>query len=189
MCRNFDRHDYGYTQTDVWITLGEEDLEDLAEEVGDGGGDGGGTSVALVTVSSRLVTGPLTLMMWVLAGAPTVASTASVLGGLSLEEDLRPLLVGDSTAMTVVTWGGVAGLVDVEDLDDEVTDDLEARWLFGEAVAEPLLRLWMGEGEHADAGNLSLVDEARLRLSSSTLSRWSSLDLEDSNLSRSSSPL
>ena len=31
-------------------------------EVGDGGGDGG-TSVALVTVSSRLVTGPLTLMM------------------------------------------------------------------------------------------------------------------------------
>jgi len=32
-----------------------------------------------------------------------------------------------STAMTVVTCGGEAGLVDVEDLDDEVTDDLEAR--------------------------------------------------------------
>lgn len=210
MCRKWSGYGHG-TQTDVWITLGEEDLEEVSvsglisgPEVGDGGGDGG-TSVALVTVSSRLVTGPLTLMMWVFVGAPTASMEVVVVAsGWSfpfpvVAWDLPPAAgfpfpgLEDSTAITVVTWGGEEGLVDVEDLEDEVIDDLDTRWLLGEAagtepgVTEPRLRPWMGEGEAA--GNLSLVDEARLRLSSSVLSRWSSLDLEDSNLSRSSSPL
>ena len=205
MCRKWSGYGHG-TQTDVWITLGEEDLEEVVSvsglisgpEVGDGGGDGG-TSVALVTVSSRLVTGPLTLMMWVFVGAPTASMEVVVVA--SCRSFPFPVEVAgfpfpgleDSTAITVVTWGGEEGLVDVEDLEDEVIDDLDTRWLLGEAagtepgVTEPRLRPWMGEGEAA--GNLSLVDEARLRLSSSVLSRWSSLDLEDSNLSRSSSPL
>ena len=204
MCRKWSGYGHG-TQTDVWITLGEEDLEEVSvsglisgPEVGDGGGDGG-TSVALVTVSSRLVTGPLTLMMWVFVGAPTASMEVVVVA--SFRSFPFPVEVAgfpfpgleDSTAITVVTWGGEEGLVDVEDLEDEVIDDLDTRWLLGEAagtepgVTEPRLRPWMGEGEAA--GNLSLVDEARLRLSSSVLSRWSSLDLEDSNLSRSSSPL
>ena len=212
MCRKWSGYGHG-TQTDVWITLGEEDLEEVSvsglisgPEVGDGGGDGG-TSVALVTVSSRLVTGPLTLMMWVFVGAPTASMEVVVVAScrrsfpfpVEVVWDLPPAAgfpfpgLEDSTAITVVTWGGEEGLVDVEDLEDEVIDDLDTRWLLGEAagtepgVTEPRLRPWMGEGEAA--GNLSLVDEARLRLSSSVLSRWSSLDLEDSNLSRSSSPL
>ena len=111
----------------------------------------------LVTVSSRLVTGPLTLMMceWgdgVLVGLARLASSSSL--GLSSFEAveaanggeagtsridsldfLRPpapppvedAAATDSGLFTVITVEmGDVGLVDVEDLDDEVTDDRDS---------------------------------------------------------------
>ena len=113
----------------------------------------------LVTVSSRLVTGPLTLMMceWgdgVLVGLARLASSSSL--GLSSFEAVEATANGgeagtsridsldflrppapppvedaaaatDSGLFTVITVEmGDVGLVDVEDLDDEVTDDRDS---------------------------------------------------------------
>ena len=111
----------------------------------------------LVTVSSRLVTGPLTLMMceWgdgVLVGLARLASSSSL--GLSSFEAVEAAANGgeagtsridsldflrppappavedaatDSGLFTVITVEmGDVGLVDVEDLDDEVTDDRDS---------------------------------------------------------------
>lgn len=110
-----------------------------------------------VTVSSRLVTGPLTLMMceWgdgVLAGRARLASSSS-LGLSSFEAEevpvpvaggeagtsridsldfLRPPLLPaevtlDSGLFTVITVEiGDVGLVEVEDLVDEVTDERDS---------------------------------------------------------------
>ena len=113
----------------------------------------------LVTVSSRLVTGPLTLMMceWgdgVLVGLARLASSSSL--GLSSFETVEAVVeemaggeagtsridsldflrpppplpaeaMLDSGLFTVITVEiGDVGLVDVEDLVDEVTDDRDS---------------------------------------------------------------
>ena len=76
---------------------------------------------ALVTVSSKLVTGPLTLMIWVLVGKDSSL-------GLSLMESLDMRRLPLSTVITVVEAcaAGLVGLVEVDDLVEEVTEDLDA---------------------------------------------------------------
>ena len=87
---------------------------------------------ALVTVSSKLVTGPLTLMICVLVAGPGGEGKASSCG-LSLMESLDIRRLPLSTVITVVdAWPGDVGLVEVEDLDEEVTEDLDALWLNGD---------------------------------------------------------
>jgi hypothetical protein len=99
-------------------------------------------------------------------------------------------------ALAIAAAGDV-GLVEVDDLDEDVViEDLEALWLGGEVVWLLLARRrCTGDGEGWE--NLSLEDEARLRLSSSYVAEPdrssrvfpSSPDFDDSSLSRSSSPL
>ena len=102
---------------------------EILKSSGVGCGEGGSTTSdtlavgscsALVTVSSKLVTGPLTLMICVLVGKDSS-------WGLSLMESLDIRRLPLSTVITVVeAWPGDVGLVEVEDLVDEVTEDLEA---------------------------------------------------------------
>ena len=115
----------------------------------------------LVTVSSRLVTGPLTLMICVLfperGSLPGVLpgsysscswglSNLEAVGEAAAEADSldfrRPTAMAASALLTVITVEdvgtkvGEVGLVEVDDLDEEVMDDLDSLGLIFGEVAE-----------------------------------------------------